>query len=615
MNKRAMAKMRQQVDLVAGATKALLDMMSQVGKGSMVKKNILKEATMNGVIPLSGVQIENIMNGRAQRVKVEVDTNGKAMCVQGLTGENFKRRGFLQVKRCGKKLNYSRLGCVKNHIKKMHPELQTEEGEDTKSFWVKYSPGFLENEVGLSVEEVTHQAWANINGLVGKEKSDENIIEVMRCQNCSFEGKGEEYFEHITGTIHYSEEEEKGVKVTEKEKEKEKEKDLSIDGEDKTIVNFVGGRWQKEEKGGLVFIREVIEELLENVGGGKSMIDEEVNAEDEEEAENPAKRRKIDDNENENDNDDEDEDEEEEKEENFTCKQCGIDLYFEEVLRKHIDQRHPEESVKHTCGTCDQVFGRRSNLTMHVRTLHGEMEEHTCGTCDQVFGRRSNLARHVKTQHGEREEHSCVECDKVFISRSDLIRHQARLHNGRRWICKQCSKALRSPQSLDLHIQTFHGGKSQTKYKCGKCGHAFRWESSLRRHMISDHKTAEDVSTFVGGDVLLRHIEDHHLGLVFREPTIADGNCWYDAVADQIILLDLPNLPRDHVSVRAMVEREIHKLPQVKQWVENLFEGNNQLFNSFVERHSLNQVWTDDYGIFCQVTNYNDDDNDFFGQC
>ena len=102
-----------------------------------------------------------------------------------------------------------------------------------------------------------------------------------------------------------------------------------------------------------------------------------------------------------------------------------------------------------------------------------------------------------------------------------------------------------------------------------------------------------------------------------------DGNCWYDAVADQIRLLDLPGFPRhpqidlktdqigfdeivkylcrDHRSVRAMVVSAIPELPQAEQWVENLFGGDSHLFSSFIQRHSQNQAWTDGYGIICQV--------------
>ena len=36
--------------------------------------------------------------------------------------------------------------------------------------------------------------------------------------------------------------------------------------------------------------------------------------------------------------------------------------------------------------------------------------------------------------------------------------------------------------------------------------------------------------------------------------------------------------------------------------MENLFGGDDALFERFLERHSENQAWTDGYGIICQVS-------------
>ena len=36
-------------------------------------------------------------------------------------------------------------------------------------------------------------------------------------------------------------------------------------------------------------------------------------------------------------------------------------------------------------------------------------------------------------------------------------------------------------------------------------------------------------------DPLLEHIESSGLPLRMRRPTLSDGNCWWDAVADQVI--------------------------------------------------------------------------------
>ena len=54
-----------------------------------------------------------------------------------------------------------------------------------------------------------------------------------------------------------------------------------------------------------------------------------------------------------------------------------------------------------------------------------------------------------------------------------------------------------------------------------------------------DTAPAAEPSIFLGvvkgtSDPLLKHISSAGLPLKFRPPTLSDGNCWYDAMADQV---------------------------------------------------------------------------------
>ena len=40
---------------------------------------------------------------------------------------------------------------------------------------------------------------------------------------------------------------------------------------------------------------------------------------------------------------------------------------------------------------------------------------------------------------------------------------------------------------------------------------------------------------------------------------------------------------------------------QAEQWLENLFNGDEKLFQRFLDLHSMDGTWTDGYGIMCQV--------------
>ena len=54
---------------------------------------------------------------------------------------------------------------------------------------------------------------------------------------------------------------------------------------------------------------------------------------------------------------------------------------------------------RHVCPHCAVAFGKPSDLTTHVRTVHEKRRDHACPHCIAVFGHASNLARHVRTQH------------------------------------------------------------------------------------------------------------------------------------------------------------------------------------------------------------------------
>ena len=120
--------------------------------------------------------------------------------------------------------------------------------------------------------------------------------------------------------------------------------------------------------------------------------------------------------------------------------------------------------------------------------------------------------------------------------------------------------------------------------------------------IIANAKKGDLTSNGDHVDVLKQHIEDHRLCLVFRELTGTDGNCWYRAGADQVVLHDLPELPRDHRALRQLVTSRIPSLPQYADWLNNVFGGDVEAFDQFLHHHSQNGVWTDASGILCQAT-------------
>ena len=136
-------------------------------------------------------------------------------------------------------------------------------------------------------------------------------------------------------------------------------------------------------------------------------------------------------------------------------------------------------------------------------------------------------------------------------------------------------------------------------------------EEKIRKEQEKEDREAEivtnakkaDLSSGGGrADSLKEHIKQHRLGLIFRDCTRGDGNCWYRACADQVVLHNLPDFPRDHMALRLLITSRIPSLPQYDYWLMNHFGGNVAAFDRFLDHHSQDRAWTDDYGIMCHAS-------------
>ena len=61
------------------------------------------------------------------------------------------------------------------------------------------------------------------------------------------------------------------------------------------------------------------------------------------------------------------------------------------------------------------------------------------------------------------------------------------------------------------------------------------------------------------------------LPLVRGRPTISDGNCWYDAIVDQMQLYGIGYMGSDHITLRKEVISSLPGFEQASQWIENIF--------------------------------------------
>ena len=74
------------------------------------------------------------------------------------------------------------------------------------------------------------------------------------------------------------------------------------------------------------------------------------------------------------------------------------------------------------CTLCDNAFGSRKSLKVHIASNH--KKKITCKSCDETFVKNSDFELHVKGMHASTEKFECEKCDKSFVLKWRLRKHQ-----------------------------------------------------------------------------------------------------------------------------------------------------------------------------------------------
>ena len=183
-----------------------------------------------------------------------------------------------------------------------------------------------------------------------------------------------------------------------------------------------------------------------------------------------------------------------------TCSKCGYTCLRPRELTQHMEIQHGGQDVSerrtHPCtiDDCVRSFTRRSNLLVHMRTVHKDEKDFVCGTfdlstskiptgwntesaCGKAFTTKANLIEHVRTAHlgldhsrkAEQQKEKQIqdqEKKKEDWAREKNVIELARLTGSvyevddRRQIpCLQlgCAHRFIRDYDLDVHLQAKHG--------------------------------------------------------------------------------------------------------------------------------------------------------------
>lgn len=164
-----------------------------------------------------------------------------------------------------------------------------------------------------------------------------------------------------------------------------------------------------------------------------------------------------------------------------------------EITENESSKQQKEKREPIPCVHCGHVAGGRAALTRHLKKCprvnqsdDPEAKEliigpYKCEQCDYSAKKRAMLARHL-TIHNT---FICLRCPFVGDSRDSWQEHMKADHKDRadQKLCKLCSRYIKCSEiPLEKHVAECKG---RTPFTCVTCQKEFKYESSLKSHMIS----------------------------------------------------------------------------------------------------------------------------------
>ncbi|XP_047518303.1 zinc finger protein 728-like isoform X2 [Pieris napi] len=170
---------------------------------------------------------------------------------------------------------------------------------------------------------------------------------------------------------------------------------------------------------------------------------------------------------------------------NFICTICGAGFVNSFRLNRH-ETTHVKKKSSFPCRHCGQVFAAESKKKAHVNTEHkGVAGDSVCQICKARFKNYYQKTRHMAQVHNV-EGIKCDMCEKKFNLKSNLMLHMRSVHlKERPYACSVCSMGFFIKRHMLGHYLATH--TNERKFKCDVCSKAYATQNSRRKHMKKNH--------------------------------------------------------------------------------------------------------------------------------
>ena len=160
----------------------------------------------------------------------------------------------------------------------------------------------------------------------------------------------------------------------------------------------------------------------------------------------------------------------------------NMPMDFPNDIADIIKKRDPDSLFM--CEHCDYCTPKRAMLGRHLR-IHGIF---VCLRCNYICNAKSKLKEHVLEIHKDRADYKlCRKCSR-YVKCTDLTieQHMEVCEGPVPFKCPHCEKNFKYESSLKSHIIR-HNPDAPKKFQCPDCEYKSNYKANLKKHFKNIH--------------------------------------------------------------------------------------------------------------------------------